>query len=85
MGISIFGRTMPVTTAWRQHRKEQFWERARISVERLKADPVVWQGYLDEIAEWDSLAGDGLENEEPFYSPEEMAEIEAEHARTYGR
>ena len=64
--------------------KREFWERARVSVERLKADPEAWQGYLEEIAAWDSLAGDGLENEEPYYTPEEQAEIEAEFARTHG-
>ena len=65
--------------------KEQFWKRARQSVERFKADPVTWQGYLDEIAIWDGLAGDGLTDEEPYYTPEEEAEIEAEYARTYGK
>ena len=74
-----------VASLIQHYRKEQFWERARISVERLKADPVAWQGYLDEIAEWDTLAGDGLENEEPYYTPEEETEIEEEYTRTYGR
>jgi hypothetical protein len=63
--------------------KREFWERAAATVERLKADPEAWQGYLDEIAEWDALAGDGLENEEPYYTPEEEAEIEAEYPRTF--
>ncbi len=30
--------------------KHQFWARAQQSVERLKADPVAWQNYLDGIA-----------------------------------
>ena len=63
--------------------KEQFWQRARESVEHLKADPVAWQGYLDEIAIWDGMADDGLVDEPPYYTPEEEAEIEAEYARTY--
>ena len=63
--------------------KRAFWERAAASVERLKADPEAWQDYLDEIAAWDTLAGDGLENEDPYYTPEEEAAIEAEYARTY--
>lgn len=63
--------------------KHQFWQRARESVERLKADPVAWQSYLDEIATWDGMADDGLAGEMPYYTPEEEAEIEAEYARTY--
>lgn len=65
--------------------KHQFWERARLSVERLKANPVAWQGYLDEIAIWDGMAGDGLAGEAPYYTTQEEAEIEAEYARTYGQ
>ncbi len=64
--------------------KHQFWARAQESVERLRADPTAWQGYLDEIAIWDELAGDGLAGEAPYYTMEEEAEIEAEYARIYG-
>lgn len=63
--------------------KEEFWKRARESVERLRADPEAWQGYLDDIAIWDGMADDGLAKEEPYYTPEEEAEIEAEFERTY--
>lgn len=30
---------------------------------RLKADPVAWAGYEAELAEWDGVAGDGLDQE----------------------
>lgn len=50
---------------------------------RLRGDPVAWKDYQDEIAMWDSLAGDGLEDEAPYYTPEEEAAIEAEYARTF--
>jgi hypothetical protein len=54
-----------------RYRKERFWEEVRASVERLKANPTAWQGYVDEIAEWDALAGDGLEPELPYYTLDE--------------
>lgn len=74
-----------VADSLRRYKKEKFWEQARQSVERLKADPAAWKDYQDEIALWDGLSGDGLTNEEPYYTPEEEAEIEAEYARTFGR
>ncbi len=43
----------------------------------MRADPVAWKDYQDVIALWDTLAGDGLENEEPYYTPEEEAELVA--------
>lgn len=62
---------------------EQFWMRARESVERLRADPVAWQDYMDELLEWDVMGSDGLENEEPYYTPEEEQQILA-NARRIG-
>ncbi len=73
-----------VADSLQRYRKERFWERARLSVDRLKADPAAWEDYKREIAIWDGMAGDGLTDEEPYYTPEEEAEIEAEYARTYG-
>jgi len=58
-----------------RYEREQFWMSARESVERLRADPVAWKDYLDEVALWDQTSGDGLENEEPYYTPEEEREI----------
>ena len=55
--------------------RERFWQTAREQLARLKEDPVAWQDYLDEIEELDALAGDGLEDEEPYYSVEEEREI----------
>lgn len=73
-----------VADSLQRYRKDRFWERARRSVEALKTDPIAWQGYQNEIAVWDGLSGDGLYHEEPYYTPEEETEIEAEYARTYG-
>lgn len=74
-----------VADSLRRYKKEQFWKRARLSVERLRADPVAWKDYQAEIAVWDGMTSDGLAGEDPWYTPEEEAEIEAEFARTYGR
>ncbi|MBA3379492.1 MAG: hypothetical protein H0T93_11475 [Chloroflexia bacterium] len=74
-----------VADSLQRYKKEEFWRRARLSVERLKADPVAWKGFQEEIAVWDGMAGDGLTGEEPYYTPEEEDEIETEFARTYGR
>jgi len=51
--------------------RERFWQTAREQLARLKDDPAAWRDYLDEGEELDALAGDGLENEAPYYSAEE--------------
>ncbi len=66
-----------IEDAVRQYRKERFWAGVEEDLARLRADPVAWKDYQDEIALWDTLAGDGLENEEPYYTPEEEAELVA--------
>lgn len=74
-----------IEDAVRRYRKETFWEGVYADLTRLRSDPVAWQSYQAEIAMWDSTAGDGLENEDPYYTPEEEAEIDAEYARTRSR
>lgn len=54
-----------IDDAVRQYRKERFWAELHEDLARLRADPVAWKDYQDEIALWDTLAGDGLEIEEP--------------------
>ena len=66
-----------IEDAVRQYRKARFWAAFEEDLARLRADPVAWKDYQDEIALWDTLAGDGLENEEPYYTPEEEAELVA--------
>lgn len=61
-----------VTDLVEQYQREQFWNELESSLERLKADPRAWQEYQEEIALWDTTAGDGLENEEP-YDDEDLA------------
>jgi predicted transcriptional regulator len=59
-----------IEDAIRQYRKERFWDGVEEDLARLRADPVAWKDYQDEIAVWDTLSGDGLENEEPYYTVE---------------
>ena len=71
--------------AVRGYERERFWQGVQEDFARLRSDPDAWRSYQDEVAVWDATVNDGLEDEEPYYSPEEEAEIDAEYARTYGR
>lgn len=68
-----------------KYERDTFWKGMHEGFARLKADPVAWKEYQDEVALWDSLSNDGLENEEPYYSPEQLDEIRAELASAEGR
>lgn len=74
-----------VTEMVEHYEREQFWQEARASLDRLRADPVAWQDYQDELALWDQLSSDGLENEAPYYTPEEEREILANTQRASNR
>jgi len=74
-----------VTRLVDEYEHRRFWQEAREQLARLKADPVAWKGYLDEMAEWESMPNEVLEQEEPYYSPEEEREILADAARTKSR
>lgn len=68
-----------------KYEKDKFWKEMHEGFARLRADPVAWKEYQDEVALWDSLSNDGLENEEPYYTPEELEGIRAELASAEGR
>lgn len=68
-----------------EYEHQRFWQEAREQLARLKADPVAWKGYLDEMAEWDGMPNEVLDQEEPYYSPEEEGKILADAARTKSR
>lgn len=51
-----------------RYERETFWTAMHESFARLRADPGRWADYLDEAAAWDSLSGDGLETERPYFS-----------------
>ncbi len=75
-----------VTELVDRYEREQFWKGVKEDYERLRSDPVAWKEYQDEVAVWDNLAGDGLENEPPYFTPEEEEEIrERAAARATGR
>lgn len=61
-----------VTDLVDRYEEEVFWKRAKQQMDRLKADPVAWQGYLDEVSEWDEMPNEILEAEGAYeHSTEE--------------
>jgi hypothetical protein len=72
---------MKIEDALNPEQKERFWAAVHEDFSRLKSDPTAWQAYQDEIALFDGASMDGLENEPPYYTPEEEEDIRAEHAR----
>jgi hypothetical protein len=74
-----------VTDLVERYEEERFWTRVRGQLAALKADPVAWQDYLDELALFDQMAGDGLEHEEPYDEPAEEEEIQQQAAHAHGR
>lgn len=65
-----------------KYEKDKFWKGVHEDYARLRANPEAWEDYQREVALWDSLSNDGLENEEPYYTPEEEEAIRAEIVRT---
>lgn len=41
-----------VALAVKRYENEAFWAKAKEGFERLRADPVAWKEYQDEIAHW---------------------------------
>jgi hypothetical protein len=74
-----------VTDLLDRYEREEFWREVHDSVNRLRKDPVAWKSYKDEIALLEGGSMDGLEDEEPWFTPEEEEEIRAEAARSRGR
>ena len=69
----------------REHEEKMFWAQMHEDVERLRSDPVAWKDYQDEVRFFEGGSMDGLENEPPYFTPEEAEAIRAEHERTKGR
>lgn len=61
-----------VADAIHRYEDEQFWRNAHAGYQRLRGDPEAWKAYQNELRDWDVTLMDGLENEEPYYSPEEL-------------
>ena len=71
-----------VTDLVERYQREKFWRDMHEGFSRLKADPQAWTEYQAEVALWDSIAGETLANEPPYYSPEEEEELRAENRRS---
>jgi len=54
-----------------RYRQETFWQAMHEGFARLRADPEAWREYQEEAALWDSVSGDGLEDEGPYFTEEE--------------
>jgi hypothetical protein len=74
-----------IEDAIRLYEKEKFWQGVTEDLNQLKQDPTGWKDYQDEIAFFEGGSMDGLENEPPYYTPEEEAGIRAEYDRSRGR
>ncbi len=77
------GQVIEDAIAW--YKREKFWQDVEASVERLRADPVAWKDYQDEIAFLEGGSIDGLEDEDPYYTAEEVEEIRGRRTRTQSR
>ena len=54
-----------------RYEKDKFWTAMHEGFAQLRADPEAWGEYQDEAALWDSVSGDGLKDEEPYFTEEE--------------
>jgi hypothetical protein len=70
-----------IEEAVKRYQREKFWHGVRQDFARLRSDSGAWQEYQAEIALLQGGSLDGLEREEPYYTPEEEDEIRAEHAQ----
>jgi hypothetical protein len=69
-----------------RYQRERYWQRVQDDYRKLHDDPDTLREYRNEMALWDSTAADGLADEAPYYSEEEVREILAEAAaRSQGR
>ena len=64
------------------YEKAKFWRAMHEGYARLRADPAAWEDYQREAVLWDSVSGDGLEDEEPYYTEEEVRDEIAVAATT---
>lgn len=74
-----------VTDLVARYEKERFWRAMHDSFSRLREDPAAWKAYEAEAEVWQRGTADALGHEEPYYTPEEEAEINAGYERSKGR
>jgi hypothetical protein len=65
--------------------RERFWQEMKAGYDRLAANPGAMEAYQEEIQQLEGGSMDGLEDEEPYYSPEELEQICAEDSRSVNR
>jgi len=71
-----------INTLIEKYDREKFWQGVTEDLNRLRADPVAWQDYMDEM---NLLQGGGLTgaaNEEPYFTLDEEEAIRAEARRS---
>lgn len=74
-----------VTDLVKKYERDKFWKEMHEGFTRLRANPIAWKEYQDEALLWQGGTAVALRDEDPYYTPEEEEEINAEYARTYGR
>lgn len=67
-----------------RYQKEKFWEGVQEDFAQLQANPAEWAAYRQELSGWVDGDDDILDQEPPYYSPEEEAAIRADVAVTLG-
>ncbi|MDQ3045345.1 MAG: hypothetical protein M3R06_09405 [Chloroflexota bacterium] len=53
-----------------RYQKDKFWKEMHEGFTRLRVDPAAWETYEVEAAAWDPIRGNGLEDEEPYFTDE---------------
>ncbi len=53
-----------------RYETERFWTGVKSDLEKWETNPVAMASYDAEITAWDSTTGDGIEDEEPYYTEE---------------
>jgi hypothetical protein len=74
-----------VTELVDRYEREKFWNEVDISLARLQADPVAWNSYQDEIRLLEGGSLDGLAQEPPYFTPEEIEALLADETNTADR
>ena len=60
-----------IAEAVKRYEDEKFWKEMHEGFARLRADTAAWDEYQHDLAQWETLSNDGLEDEEPYYTEEE--------------
>jgi hypothetical protein len=66
-----------IEDAFAVYQRDQFWSGVREDYARLRANPIAFAGWRQEVSSFESGSLDGLRDEPPYYSPQEEAEIRA--------